>query len=79
MNVDREKILYNSSQRDITKDRQVWLKPVKILHQLVVLKEYWCMNFSRTLIEEADCQTQACQLYFRFTRMCVAILESGKE
>lgn len=62
MNVDREKIRNNSSQKDITKDMQVWLKPVKMLQRLVVLQENWCTNFSRTLMEEADCQTQACQL-----------------
>lgn len=71
MNVGRGKILNNSSQKDVTKGRQVWLKPVKMLQQLVVLKDNWYMNFSATLIEEADCQTQACQLHFRFTRMCV--------
>lgn len=54
----RDKIPNNSSQRDNTKDGQVWLKPVKMLQQLVVLKENWCMDISRTHIEEADCQTR---------------------
>jgi hypothetical protein len=79
VNVGRERMPNNISQRDVTKDRQVWLKPVKMLQQLVVLKENWYMNFSRTLIEEADCPTQACQLYFRFTRNLCSVLESGKE
>jgi hypothetical protein len=49
-----DKIPNNSSQRERKlKDGQVWLKPVKMLQQLVVLMENWCMNFTRILIEEA--------------------------
>jgi hypothetical protein len=50
--VGRDKILNNSSQRDNTKDGQGWLKPMKMLQQLVVLMENWCMNLEEFLLRK---------------------------